>query len=758
MVTGDEIAARARVFFDTAPPEDTQVLTQTIDAAAPVTTLAVNPIGTSTSNFNIDWRVVDDAGGSGFRHVTIYVAENGGDFRIWQRQRTEATGSETFIGSAGTAYEFLALATDVAGNRESPPAGLLAPDDGSGINLGFLTELEQTAPNYGIPPPSVPDPSTNAVFTAAEFGEPSTLPPVRLPEWNSVVLPFEARSFATGIGQSESFIGPLAIAETPDGNFLISGGANRNEIFVGGEDGGEVGAPLAALPYPIFNLAFDGNGGLWATTAGGPLLELDPSTGAILAEHGQGITMGLAVDPASGDLFVGSSRGVERFDPASGIFTRFSRDLDLRVSSLAFDEAGDLWAVAWPERAEVVKFNERARVETQLEFESEIDSIAFGQAGTRLAGLLFVTHVSGDIPNSGGVEPDNSVVTMVDLVTLRTIEVAQGGSRGDVAFATSDGRILVSQTNQVDELKPAEPPVVLFTIPTDGSDNQLPLPTATIVFDRNMFVGNGSESGSVLNPANYSIVGDVVGALGIDNVAYDLDTFTVTLDLSGAAIDSYTLTVFDTVQSLQRLHLEGDFVANFTISFVGEKPVAGDNIAITNEDTPVLINVLGNDQDADGTVNPATITIDDAPDHGSVVINLATGFIEYSPALNYSGPDTFTYTVADNEGNVSDPATVRVTVIPVADDPTTVGMPTSGMQDTEIPVDVFAALTDTDGSETLMVEISNVPAGATPVGGARPGRRSLRGFCRARGWRVRPWLRRVVPISLPGGPCRALHA
>ncbi|NIP98686.1 MAG: hypothetical protein GWO24_36870, partial [Akkermansiaceae bacterium] len=88
VATGDQIGARARVLFDTAPPEGTEVLTQTIDAAAPVTTLAVNSIGGSTTNFNIDWSVADDPGGSGFRHLTVYVAENGGDFMIWQRQRT----------------------------------------------------------------------------------------------------------------------------------------------------------------------------------------------------------------------------------------------------------------------------------------------------------------------------------------------------------------------------------------------------------------------------------------------------------------------------------------------------------------------------------------------------------------------------------------------------------------------------------------------------------------------------------------------
>ena len=94
-----------------------------------------------------------------------------------------------FVGEAGTTYEFLALATDLAGNREQPPLGILAQDDGSGVNLGFLTELEQTLPNFGIAPVPTPDPSTNAIFVAAEWGEASTIVPIRVPEYETILLP-----------------------------------------------------------------------------------------------------------------------------------------------------------------------------------------------------------------------------------------------------------------------------------------------------------------------------------------------------------------------------------------------------------------------------------------------------------------------------------------------------------------------------------------------------------------------------------------
>jgi len=48
--------------------------------------------------------------------------------------------------------------------------------------------------------------------------------------------------------------------------------------------------------------------------------------------------------------------------PATGLFTQYSRDADLRVGSLAFAPDGSLWAVTWPDRRQVVRFTDRARV------------------------------------------------------------------------------------------------------------------------------------------------------------------------------------------------------------------------------------------------------------------------------------------------------------------------------------------------------------------------------------------------------------
>ena len=119
------------VAVDIAAPLDTEKLTQLIDGAAPTTTLTASPLSPGSSDYQVRWSSGDDAGGSGVKHVTVYVAEDGGDFVIWQRQTTAT--SAVYQGRAGHTYEFLALATDNAGNRERPPAGVQAPDDGSAV-------------------------------------------------------------------------------------------------------------------------------------------------------------------------------------------------------------------------------------------------------------------------------------------------------------------------------------------------------------------------------------------------------------------------------------------------------------------------------------------------------------------------------------------------------------------------------------------------------------------------------------------------
>ena len=102
--TGTVIDAHARVLFNNTPPEDTPGLSQFVDGSAPTTALIISTISQTGEQYLVEWNVQDDQFGSGFRHVTLYAATDGGDFLIWQHQLTEASGSLVYEGEAGHMY------------------------------------------------------------------------------------------------------------------------------------------------------------------------------------------------------------------------------------------------------------------------------------------------------------------------------------------------------------------------------------------------------------------------------------------------------------------------------------------------------------------------------------------------------------------------------------------------------------------------------------------------------------------------------
>src|SRR5262249_2649169 len=106
LATGTPVSAQARVLFNTTPPQDSGTLDYVIDGVAPTTTLSAAPVVAGSADYQVSWSTQDDSGGSGVKHVTVYVAEDGGDFRIWLKQTTES--SAFFQGEAGHTYQFLA--------------------------------------------------------------------------------------------------------------------------------------------------------------------------------------------------------------------------------------------------------------------------------------------------------------------------------------------------------------------------------------------------------------------------------------------------------------------------------------------------------------------------------------------------------------------------------------------------------------------------------------------------------------------------
>ncbi len=107
-----------------------------------------------------------------------------------------------------------------------------------------------------------------------------------------------------------------------------------------------------------------------------------------------------------------------------------------------------------------------------------------------------------------------------------------------------------------------------------------------------------------------------------------------------------------------------------------DPPVALDDSKTTYEEEIVWIDVLSNDSDPDGDdLVETSIIITDEPSDGSCYLNETTGEIRYAPNVNFSGIDSFTYTVEDIFGLTSNEANVTITVINIPDAPVVSGIP-----------------------------------------------------------------------------------
>ncbi len=152
------------------------------------------------------------------------------------------------------------------------------------------------------------------------------------------------------------------------------------------------------------------------------------------------------------------------------------------------------------------------------------------------------------------------------------------------------------------------------------------------------------------------------------------------------------------------------------ISGVADDPVAVDDTAVTDEDTPVTIDVLTNDSDPDN--DDLTVTQASAQ-NGTAVIE-ADGTLTYTPDADFNGTDTISYTVSDGNSG-TDTATVTVTVTPVNDAPVAADDAFSTDEDTPVSGNVLVdngsgADSDIDVDALTVSLLQDVSGGTLTLG------------------------------------------
>ncbi|MEL6464477.1 MAG: tandem-95 repeat protein [Pseudomonadota bacterium] len=319
--------------------------------------------------------------------------------------------------------------------------------------------------------------------------------------------------------------------------------------------------------------------------------------------------------------------------------------------------------------------------------------------------------------------------------------------------AVNDGPVANDDTATVDEDGSVDIPVLVNDTDVDGDplrvseatspDGSVTInPNGTLTFEPNEnFNGpttitytvtddNGGEDTATVdvtvNPINDApdALNDAVTTpedtpITIDALLNDTDPDGDDLTLTGASVsaDVGTVEVIDNqLVFTPAENFNGDATISYAISDgnggtdtaevvvtvtpVNDDPVAVDDTETTDEDVPVIVDLLGNDTDVDGDdLTLGTVSV--PPEQGTVVDN-GDGTVTFSPAPNFNGPATISYEVLDGNGG-SDTGEAVVSVGAINDGPVAVDDADTTEEDTPVTVDVTSNDTDDDGDDLTVI-------------------------------------------------------
>lgn len=143
--------------------------------------------------------------------------------------------------------------------------------------------------------------------------------------------------------------------------------------------------------------------------------------------------------------------------------------------------------------------------------------------------------------------------------------------------------------------------------------------------------------------------------------------FTPAADFNGTALFSYTAADNGSPSD------SASATVTVTVSAVNDPPTATGDTASATEDTTAMIqasSLLANDSAGPANESTQTLTVTDVSSTSTQggTVSLSGTTISYSPAADFNGADTFTYTLSDGEGG-TDTGTVTVNVAAVNDAP-----------------------------------------------------------------------------------------
>jgi VCBS repeat-containing protein len=263
------------------------------------------------------------------------------------------------------------------------------------------------------------------------------------------------------------------------------------------------------------------------------------------------------------------------------------------------------------------------------------------------------THTFGLVPGAGGDDNGSFTIAGTALRTNAAFDYEAKQSYA-VRVQVSDGRggsYAEGLTVSVTDMAENRAPLAVDDSMTATEDVELVLPLS----------GLGSPAANDTDPDSDPLAVSAVSAAagGGVSIAGGMIHFQPTPNLCGTAGFDYTVSDGKGGTDVGR--------ASLTVTCVPDDPTVVDDTAIVPEDAAATtIDVLANDDDPDG--DPVVIDSVTQPTNGSVAITNSGADLTYTPAIDFCGSDSFTYTVVG--GFTAD---VDVTVTCVNDAPVVTG-------------------------------------------------------------------------------------
>ncbi len=315
---------------------------------------------------------------------------------------------------------------------------------------------------------------------------------------------------------------------------------------------------------------------------------------------------------------------------------------------------------------------------------------ATGNEDTAVTGQLAATDIDGDaltfgLAQNGG--PAHGTVTVNPDGSYSYTPAANYNGTDSFTYTVSDGKGGTATGS--------------ISITVDPVNDAPTTSSATVA---------GQEDGSIAGRVTgHDVDGDALtfglatnGGPAHGTVAFNPDgTFTYTPAPNFNGTDSFTYTVADGNGGTTT----GTVSVN--VAAVNDAPTTAGDTATGSEDSPITGQLAATDIDGDALT--FGLAQNGGPAHGTVTVN-PDGSYSYTPAANYNGTDSFTYTVSDGQGGTTT-GTVTLNVTPVNDAPTTSGGATAGTEDQSVAGQLAA--TDVDG-DTLTFGLA--PNGAPAHG------------------------------------------